>query len=206
MEQHYSFEGYEKTNMARACGRDLPISMKHAMEICSLLKKKRLSDAKKILERVVQFKQAVPFKRFTNGYGHKPGMCAGAYPIKASTMILELLNSVESNAQQKGLHTGDLSIIHFRAQKGSRTMHPSRFRGRRMKVTHVEVVVREVAASEKKTERKTEGKKEIKTVKKQETQAIETKATVTPKTATLTPPVQHPQPTSHNPQHQRGPQ
>jgi len=201
MEQHYSFEGYEKTNMARACGRDLPISMKHAMEICSMLKNKRLSDAKKILERVVQFKQAVPFKRFTNGYGHKPGMCAGAYPIKASTMILELLNSVESNAQQKGLHTGDLSIIHFRAQKGSRTMHPSRFRGRRMKATHVEVVVREVAASEKKTEGKigkSEGKKE-------------TKTTVAPKVQRLQPAINAPQPTthssqSHTPQPKRGPQ
>lgn len=191
MEQHYSFEGYEKANMARACGRDLPISMKHAMEICSMLRNKRLSDAKKILERVVKFKQAVPFKRFTNGYGHKPGMCAGAYPIKASTMILELLSSVESNAQQKGLHTGDLSIIHFRAQKGSRTMHPSRFRGRRMKATHVEVVVREVAASEKKIEGKIEGKREgKKTVKTQEGKNQ----------------INNSQPVTHQPQPKRGPQ
>src|SRR3989338_6847637 len=196
MEQHYSFEGYEKANMARAFGRDLPISMKNAMELCSMLKNKRLSDAKKILERVVKFKQAVPFKRFTNGLGHKPGMCAGAYPIKASTMILELLNSVESNAQQKGLHTGDLSIIHFRAQKGSRTMHPSRFR-RRMKVTHVEVVVREVAASEKKTE----GKKETKKVKRQET-----KATVAPQTTPSIPHVPPSQSPTHSPQPKRGPQ
>ena len=134
MKQGYSFTNYEEATMAKALGSNIGISTKHAIEICNFLKKRKVAYAKRLLEEVKQMKTAVPMKRFTNGAGHKRGkIAAGQYPIKASTAILKLLESAETNAQQKGLNTADLKIIHIRAHKASRPMRMGRQRARQTK-------------------------------------------------------------------------
>lgn len=143
MAQHYAFQQYGKDHMARASSKDVPISFKQSIEICSHLRYKSLQDAKSILERVLQLKQAIPFRRFQNGLGHKPGMASGRYPINACSAFLKLLNSVEANAQQKGLNTSNLKLVHLIAQQATRPFHYSRHRGRQMKAAHLEVVVEE---------------------------------------------------------------
>ncbi len=146
----YGFQGFEKDLMARAVGRDLDISTKQAIEICNFLRRKRLSRAKQIMRNVIDKKEAIPFKRFTNGLGHKPGKIgAGRYPVKAATRILALLESVETNAQSKGLNTNNLEIIHISANMAHRPMRPGRQSRRMFKRSHVEVVVKETAHDKK---------------------------------------------------------
>ncbi|MFQ5474642.1 MAG: 50S ribosomal protein L22 [Candidatus Nanoarchaeia archaeon] len=145
----YAFQSYDAERMAKAVGRDIAVSTKQAIEMCNALRRKNLQYAKAFLEQVVQKKQYVLYTRFTNGIGHRKGGGAGAYPVKTATAVLGLLNTVEVNAQNKGLNTGQLSIIHICAQKASRPMHQGRKRRSEFKRSHVEVVVAEVEQKKK---------------------------------------------------------
>ena len=163
--------GELKENMALAIGKDMSFSTKHAIEICNYLRNKRLEQAKEILESVIAKKKAIPFKRFTDGVGHKKGnIAAGRYPIKASKDILKLLKQAESNASIKGLGTEELIIRHLVANKASTPMKFGRQIRRKAKRTHMEVIVEEVAAKKKaKAKPKQEVKvKEQKPVEKEE--------------------------------------
>lgn len=139
----YKYSTKMTENCAKAVGISLPISRKHGFAICRAIRGLDLPKAKKFLENVVLFKQPVPFTRFTDGVGHRPGIAAGRYPVKASSHVLELLKSVEANAQVKGLSTANLVIKHIVAQKAPSVMRSGR-RQRDAKRTHIEVVVEEV--------------------------------------------------------------
>lgn len=137
----YAFKEDPKT-MAKAVGRDLAISTKASVAICAHLRRRNLDRAKALLERVVAFREAVPFTRATNGLGHKAGMGPGRFPVKAASHILDVLRAAEANAHNKGL--GDLRIVHICAHKGPKRYHFGRWRRRQMKRTHIEVVVQEI--------------------------------------------------------------
>ncbi|MFH1133148.1 MAG: 50S ribosomal protein L22 [Nanoarchaeota archaeon] len=139
----YAFTGL-KENMAKAKAMSLPVSTKQCVLIAAFLKGKQVKDAKLILERVAALKQAVPYPRFNRDTGHKPGMAAGRYPVKASKEILKLLASVEANAQLKGLNTASLKIVHFCANRAARPLRFGRKSGVKSKRSHVEIIVEEV--------------------------------------------------------------
>ena len=150
----YAFQGFNNETMARAMGRDLPISTKVAIEICNALRGKSKAAAKQFMQDVLDMKRPVPYKRFMNGVGHRRGACAsGRYPQKASANILNLIESAEKNAQQKGINTSQLKIIHLCANRASSPMHSGRIRGISMKRTHVEIVVAESKDGEGKKRR-----------------------------------------------------
>ena len=142
--------------MARVIGLSLPISMKDSIEACNFIRKKNVESAKKALDNVVKGEQPIPIKRFNKNRGHKKSIGPGKYPKKVSSEILKLIESVEANAQFKGLNTSNLSIKHISAQKGPKQWHHGRQRRRQMKRTHIEIVVEEKV--EKKEERKAQGK------------------------------------------------
>jgi len=133
----YAFQKFEKEKMARAYGRDLPISTKQSIEICKLIKGKSVEKAKKILENVE--KKAVPFTRFNRDVGHKPGIGPGRYPIKTAKNILKVLKNAETNASQKGL--SDLVIIHSCCHKAARSWHYGRKRRQKNKRSHIEIIL-----------------------------------------------------------------
>ena len=136
---------------ARSIGRNLPISAKQCIEICAFLKGKRLDAAIATMKRVIQKKQAVPFRRFVNGLGHKPGnMAAGRYPVKSSGEILKLLENAKANATNQGL-TGELRITHMAANRASNPMRNRLKERNAFKRTHVEVVVTEQSEPSAKT-------------------------------------------------------
>lgn len=153
-----------KENQALARGRSLPVSTKQCVEICSFLRGKKLSKAQTDLEKVLDFKQAVPYKRHKHKIPHRSGnMAAGRYPLKASKEMLKILRSVEANAKHKGLST-NLKIIHILANKASSPMHHGRIRGRSMKRTHLEIVVEEQSKKVEKPTPKNKVKDETKII------------------------------------------
>jgi ribosomal protein L22 len=81
-------------------------------------------------------------------------MASGRYPITASAEILAIIENAETNAQQKGLNTSRMALVHLSTQKASRPMHPGRKRGRSMKRSHIEVVLGEAPEKEKKKGRR----------------------------------------------------
>ena len=179
----YNYSTKATENMAKAVLRSAPISTKHSIEICNMIRGKTVKFAKSQLEQVVKLKIAVPFKRFNADVGHRPGgMGPGRYPIKASQMILDIIASAEANAQFIGLNKESLVIKHISSQKASRPMRGGNKRGQLGKRTNIEIVVEELAAKTKdgvkkksstvkketKTETKTEVKPEVKTEVKSE--------------------------------------
>lgn len=117
-----------KTSSARAT--DARISPKHSFVICNEIRGKRLENAKKILESMIAKKISLKGKYYTN----------------ASKKILELLESANANAAFSGLAVENLFVKIARADKGYKFIRPksrARFRGRRAKVTNIEIVVEE---------------------------------------------------------------
>ena len=133
-------ENVGTAHVASARSTNLPISTKHSVEISYHLRYKTTSSAKEFLESVVEMKQAVPFRRYARDVGHRRGMSAGRYPVKAVKEFISLIKSVESNAQEKGLNTSSLKISKLIANKASSPMTGGRRRGA-SKRTHLQIEV-----------------------------------------------------------------
>ncbi|MET1124746.1 MAG: 50S ribosomal protein L22 [Archaeoglobaceae archaeon] len=117
----YAYQPADESNAAKAMGYEMPISFKHAVEICRELRGKRLLDAMRYLEEVIAMKRAVPFRRYKKKVPHRRGLegwYAGRYPQKAAKHILEVLKNLKANAEYKGLDVEKLVITHIQAQKG----------------------------------------------------------------------------------------
>ena len=149
MKYNYAFKS-DKENVVKAVGRDLGISTKTAIEMCAFIRGMPLAKATAILEKVMDKEIAVPFKRFTEGAGHKKGIAAGKHPLRASQEFLKLFKALEANAQNKGL-SSSLRIIHACAQQAARPLHYGRKRRIRMKRTHLELAAQEIEPAKKET-------------------------------------------------------
>ncbi|NVM35138.1 MAG: 50S ribosomal protein L22 [Candidatus Lokiarchaeota archaeon] len=121
----YSFieQKYDADRLAKASGRDIRIKPKHAREICAVLKGMKVEQAKVFLEKVISLKQSVPFRRHKKKVAHRNDLnqfkwYAGRFPQKAAARIYEILTSVESNAEYKGLDIDLCRIIHSAAHNG----------------------------------------------------------------------------------------
>jgi large subunit ribosomal protein L22 len=139
----------EKT--AKASGREIRVSHKHAREVCKTIKGMTLTHAKEYLKNVITKKQPVPFKRFRKKAGHRHGLekaFAGRYPIKAAAKVLIVLEGAEANAENKGLDLDRLTIMHAAAYAGMKIKRfTPRAHGRASPkyetLTHIEIVLNE---------------------------------------------------------------
>jgi large subunit ribosomal protein L22 len=134
---------YKKEMMAKAVGRSLPISTKQSIAISQFIRGKNVQKMKTFLEDVIKQKRAVPFTRFTNGLGHKPGIGPGRYPKKAAKEFLSLLKSAEANAQINGLNTANLVIGMVKSNKASTSWHYGRQRRTQMKRSNIDIILTE---------------------------------------------------------------
>jgi len=130
---------------AKAFARNVPISWKHGIEISKALRFHSVEYAKRFLGEVITLKRAVPFPSYWRDVGHKAGMSAGRYPQKAAREFLRLLNTVEANAQVKGLNTASLKITKLITNRAPKA--PSAGRKRHTaKRSHIEIEVQEGTA------------------------------------------------------------
>lgn len=139
----------EKT--AKASGRELKVSHKAAREVCKAVKGMDLTNAKEFLRDVIVKKKPVPYTRYTKKLGHKGGMqkrFVGRYPIKTAEQILHVIQAAQANAENKGLDTDRLKIMHAAAYQGIKLKrYTPRAHGRASPkydiTTHVEIVLEE---------------------------------------------------------------
>ena len=118
---NYAYTDDDKSKTAKALGRSLKISPKHAIEICNKIRGMKIEKAEAYLEDVIEMKTAVPFKRHNKKVGHKRGIKGwptGRYPVKAAKQILDILKNAEANAEYKGLDTENLKIMHISSHRG----------------------------------------------------------------------------------------
>jgi large subunit ribosomal protein L22 len=139
----------EKT--AKASGREVRVSHKHAREVCRTIKGMMLTQAKAYLREVIDKKKAVPFRRYKKKAGHRHGLeksYAGRYPIKAAKKILNVIEGAEANAENKGLDVDRLRIFHAAAYPGMKIKRfTPRAHGRSSPkygtLTHIEIILDE---------------------------------------------------------------
>lgn len=138
-----------KENQALVRGLDIPTSWKDSVEVCRFLRRKKLQMAKKMLQQVLDKKLSVPIRRHGFGdRGHRPGKIGpGFYPQKATKYILNLLNTLEANAQDKGLNVQNLVLKELIPNKASTPWHPGRHRRRKMKRAHIYIIAEEVKST-----------------------------------------------------------
>ncbi len=106
----------ERSAIARA--KEVDISMKDAVNVAHFLRGMTLERAKRVLENVLEKKEAVPYFRYLDSVSHKKGMGPGRYPVRAAKAFQELLINVEANAEFKSLNTETIVIRHIAASKG----------------------------------------------------------------------------------------
>lgn len=134
----------KEEHFATAKAVNLPISTKQSVEIANFIRQKEVQKVKKLLNEVLDHKRAIPFKRYNRDTGHKSGKIAsGRYPEKAIKHFQNLLNTVEANAENKGLDKNNLIIKEIKANLGAQQWHYGRLRRRKMKNTHLYIKVME---------------------------------------------------------------
>jgi large subunit ribosomal protein L22 len=139
----------EKT--VKASAREIRVSHKAAREVCRTIKGMMLTQAKTYLQDVMDKKKPVPYRRYTKKLGHRHGLVkafVGRYPVKTAKYMLRLLENAEANAENKGLDTDRMRIIHAATSQGmkAKTFQP-RAQGRASPsfdvLCHVEVALEE---------------------------------------------------------------
>ena len=137
------------TEEANVQAKALPISPKMSMELCRAIRGKSIVAAKKLLEGVLTMKKPVKIIRFNKDLGHKKGLGPARYPLNASKSMLQLVNSLQANAENKGLNPEKLTITLAIANFGPHQWHPGRQRRTRMKSAHVLLKAQETLEAKK---------------------------------------------------------
>lgn len=111
----YSFD-VKKEKLGLAQAHDVNASYKDLTQVCSAIRRKPLSVAKKILEEAIEGTKAIPFSKFNKGMGHRSelGGRKGKYPKKECKIVLALVKNAEANALHKGLDK-ELLYVKFSA-------------------------------------------------------------------------------------------
>ena len=117
----YSYTEYNPTLQVRASLREVDVSPKAAREVCEAIKGLSLDKARALLQDVMAFKRAIPYKRYKKKVPHRrqlSGFYAGRFPVKVAKLMLKLLDNLEANADFKGLDVTRLKIVHATAYPG----------------------------------------------------------------------------------------
>lgn len=111
--------------------RNLPISTKHSIAICNMIRNKELDKAILLLEQAEQEKIPVPMR---GEIPHRKGIMSGRYPVNALGHFIKSLKSLKSNAFANELEL-EKYVIFCKADVASRPYR--RFGSGRFKRTHL---------------------------------------------------------------------
>ncbi len=129
---------------AIAYGRSLQISKKHSMYIGAFIKNKSIDSAIEDLQKVINYKKAVPFK---GEIPHRKGkIMSGRYPINACKSFILLLKSLKGNVIVNGMEIDNTRIFSVSPTWASR---PMRSGGRAGKRTNVTIIAKEISGGKK---------------------------------------------------------
>merc|ERR1712110_593788 len=120
----YAKEPDNPTKSCKARGSDLRVHFKNTRESAMAIRGLELAEAKDYLEKVVEMKMCIPFRRFCGGVGRTAQAKnvgstngQGRWPVKSCRFLLDLLKNAESNAELKGLDTEGIYIKHIQVNR-----------------------------------------------------------------------------------------
>ncbi|MEM0381610.1 MAG: 50S ribosomal protein L22 [Nitrososphaerota archaeon] len=115
----YAVKGLDPASSVRASLREVDLSPKWSREACAAIKGMKLEEARRLLEDVVEKRRMIPYRRYRKLRAHHSQTRGpGGYPVKVAKHMLKLLDSLEANAEFKGLDTDKLVVVHAEAHKG----------------------------------------------------------------------------------------
>jgi large subunit ribosomal protein L22 len=115
----YSTTIGEKDNEVRASLREVDVSPKWAVEVCRAVKGLTIPQARSLLEDVVAGRRMIKYTRYVKKRAHHAETKGpGGYPVKVSKLMLKLIESLEANAEFKGLDVEKTKIVHAASHKG----------------------------------------------------------------------------------------
>lgn len=137
----------EEEDIAKAIGKELPISTKKSVEVCTALRGMNVEDAKELLEEVIELRRVIPYRRYRKTISHKKGGVAGGYPVRVAKAILKVLEDAQANAEVNELDPEAMRIEVIAAHRGRTTEgFKPRARGRTTKwdkeTVNIEVILR----------------------------------------------------------------
>ncbi len=141
----YSYQKSEKKT-AKAYGKEINVSWKQCNEVCNFIKGKNVNKAIKYLEKVTKKEEFIPYRRYVKGVGHRTGGQIGRYPVKASKIIIKLLENAKANAEFKNLEADKMKIEHASAYKAmtlDRIKPKGRAKTHNIELTNIEIVLKE---------------------------------------------------------------
>ena len=94
----------------------MSISLKQTHEIMEAIKRKNINKAITYLEKVLDKKDFIPFKKYPSK-GHKHGVPAG-FPQKSTKQVIEILNELKANAKNIGAEADNLTVSGYDLGKG----------------------------------------------------------------------------------------
>ena len=109
---------------AKAGADHIRVHYKHCREISNAIKGRSVKQAKEYLQNVLEYKDGIPFTKYTGGIGRhsvakKYKVCGDkiAWPQKATKVYIGLLTNIEANAEVKGLDIDKCKITHTQANQ-----------------------------------------------------------------------------------------
>ena len=110
--------------VAKAGADHIRVHYKHCREISNAIKGRSVKKAKEYLQNVLEYKDGIPFTKYTGGIGRhsvakKYKVCGDkiAWPQKATKVYIGLLTNIEANAEVKGLDIDKCTITHTQANQ-----------------------------------------------------------------------------------------
>ena len=115
----YSVKELDEARSVKASLREIDVSPKWSREVCKAIVGLTIPEAKKLMEDVIAMKRMIPYRRYKKKRAHHPQTRGpGGYPVKVARYMLKLLESLEANADFKGLDADEVVITHAVAHKG----------------------------------------------------------------------------------------
>jgi len=117
----YSVKELDETRTVKASLREVDLSPKWSREVCRAIIGLTIPEARNLMEDVIEMKRMIPYRRYKRKRAHHAQTRGpGGYPVKVARLMLKLLESLEANADFKGLDPDEVVIVHAAAHKGRR--------------------------------------------------------------------------------------
>ncbi|MEM1579659.1 MAG: 50S ribosomal protein L22 [Nitrososphaerota archaeon] len=115
----YSVKDLDPARTVKASLREIDVSPKFSREVCRAIVGLTIPEAKKLMEDVIAMKKMIPYRRYRKKRAHHAQTRGpGGYPVKIAKHMLKLLESLEANAEFKGLDPDSVIIRYAVAHKG----------------------------------------------------------------------------------------
>ncbi len=139
----YSYQG-PMENTAKAKKRREAVSPKKTMETCRAVKDMKAEKAIEYLDKVIKGEKHVPYTVHKKKTPHQKKGTPGGYPEKSARKVKETIQSALKNAEQEGLNTENMKIVHSAAKKTGSVRKPrGKLRSKSTNYTDIEIILKQ---------------------------------------------------------------